>query len=234
MIEEVATVGQGFLLLVWKVAAAKQATSTVCVPRDARRHGLKPLVTLYHFVHPLWFDQLGHFEQAANVRHFVNYAKTVFRRAFTTKPSRSPCRASRQRCQIQTSSLLPRCGVLQSLLGCCSARVWADCCTFPHRVHLCANGRHRGPRRAATMLRAVRQMPMLSHHAMCRHFSQRAQLWATFNEGNVQASVVRVDYARVPFPDNASEQPKEPCCKCKVRCYDLESLPDGNHRFGLL
>ena len=43
------------------------------------RHGLKILVTLYHFVHPAWFDALGHFEKADNIQHFVNYAVTAFR-----------------------------------------------------------------------------------------------------------------------------------------------------------
>ncbi len=55
---------------------------------------MKPLVTLYHFVHPLWFDRLGHFEKAENLRHFVNYAKTVFRCALThVAVSVSVCRA---------------------------------------------------------------------------------------------------------------------------------------------
>ena len=38
------------------------------------RHGLEPMVTLHHFVHPLWFDALSGFENAENIGHFVDYA----------------------------------------------------------------------------------------------------------------------------------------------------------------
>ena len=37
------------------------------------------MVTLHHFVHPTWFDQLGGFTEAANVSYFVNFATFAFR-----------------------------------------------------------------------------------------------------------------------------------------------------------
>ncbi len=33
-----------------------------------------PNVTLHHFVHPQWFEELGAFEQEANISYFVEWA----------------------------------------------------------------------------------------------------------------------------------------------------------------
>lgn len=41
--------------------------------------GIKPVVTLHHFVHPQWFEELGAFEKAENIQHFVNFSTLVFR-----------------------------------------------------------------------------------------------------------------------------------------------------------
>ena len=35
-------------------------------------------MTLYHFTHPLWFEDLGAFERAANLHHFVAFAERAF------------------------------------------------------------------------------------------------------------------------------------------------------------
>jgi beta-glucosidase len=40
--------------------------------------GIKPMVTLHHFVHPQWFDELGGFEKVKNSSYFVRYAQVVF------------------------------------------------------------------------------------------------------------------------------------------------------------
>ena len=40
----------------------------------ARRNKLEPVVTLHHFVHPLWFDALGGFTTDAGIPHFVSFA----------------------------------------------------------------------------------------------------------------------------------------------------------------
>lgn len=36
--------------------------------------GIEPVVTLHHFTHPQWFEQLGAFEQEENIQYFVNFA----------------------------------------------------------------------------------------------------------------------------------------------------------------
>jgi beta-glucosidase/6-phospho-beta-glucosidase/beta-galactosidase len=42
------------------------------------RHGIIPSVTLHHFTHPQWFEDLGGFANKDNIQHFVNYSITVF------------------------------------------------------------------------------------------------------------------------------------------------------------
>ena len=43
------------------------------------RHGLEPVATLHHFVHPTWFEDIGSFCREENVQHFVAYASLVFK-----------------------------------------------------------------------------------------------------------------------------------------------------------
>ncbi len=43
-------------------------------------NGIEPIVTLYHWVHPAWFEKLGAWEHKENIAHFVRYCKEVFRR----------------------------------------------------------------------------------------------------------------------------------------------------------
>lgn len=42
--------------------------------------GIKPLITLHHFVHPRWFEELGGFENEENIKYIVRFAKKVFNR----------------------------------------------------------------------------------------------------------------------------------------------------------
>ncbi len=44
-----------------------------------RSAGMRPMVTLHHFTHPLWFEDLGAFERAANIEHFVAFGERMFR-----------------------------------------------------------------------------------------------------------------------------------------------------------
>lgn len=44
-----------------------------------RRNKLEPVVTLHHFVHPLWFDALGGFTTDAGIPHFVSFATFAVR-----------------------------------------------------------------------------------------------------------------------------------------------------------
>jgi beta-glucosidase/6-phospho-beta-glucosidase/beta-galactosidase len=43
------------------------------------RLGMQSTVTLMHFVHPLWFDKLGHWEKAENIQYFVDFVKIAFK-----------------------------------------------------------------------------------------------------------------------------------------------------------
>lgn len=44
-----------------------------------RRNKLEPVVTLHHFVQPLWFDRLGGFTSDAGIPYFVNFATFAIR-----------------------------------------------------------------------------------------------------------------------------------------------------------
>jgi len=39
--------------------------------------GIKSVVTLHHFVHPWWFEDMGAFEKAENIKYFVEYAQNM-------------------------------------------------------------------------------------------------------------------------------------------------------------
>lgn len=41
-------------------------------------NGIEPMVTLLHFTHPLWFDQLGAFEHEANNEHFIRFSRAMY------------------------------------------------------------------------------------------------------------------------------------------------------------
>jgi beta-glucosidase len=40
---------------------------------------IKPVVTLHHFVHPQWFEQLGAFEKEENIKYFVQFSERIFK-----------------------------------------------------------------------------------------------------------------------------------------------------------
>lgn len=59
------------------------------IDRDAIQHyhdvidallnaGVTPMVTLHHFVHPQWFEELGAFENEVNIHYFVRFCGIVF------------------------------------------------------------------------------------------------------------------------------------------------------------
>lgn len=41
--------------------------------------GIKPVVTLHHFAHPIWFEELGAFEKAANITYFTDFCALMMR-----------------------------------------------------------------------------------------------------------------------------------------------------------
>lgn len=40
--------------------------------------GIKPMATMHHFVHPMWFEQKGGFENTKNLPDFVNFCSKIF------------------------------------------------------------------------------------------------------------------------------------------------------------
>jgi beta-glucosidase len=42
--------------------------------------GITPTITLHHFVHPHWFDEIGGFEKEQNIAYFLRFAQKVFQR----------------------------------------------------------------------------------------------------------------------------------------------------------
>ncbi len=40
--------------------------------------GIKPMITLLHFSWPLWFERLGAFEKAENIRYFLRFSERMF------------------------------------------------------------------------------------------------------------------------------------------------------------
>ncbi|HMS41104.1 MAG TPA: glycoside hydrolase family 1 protein [Pyrinomonadaceae bacterium] len=45
---------------------------------DLKANNIEPMITLHHFTHPLWFEQLGAFEKEENIKHFVEFSRIVF------------------------------------------------------------------------------------------------------------------------------------------------------------
>jgi Beta-glucosidase/6-phospho-beta-glucosidase/beta-galactosidase len=42
--------------------------------------GIAPMITLYHWVHPLWLHEMGGWQKEENITYFVDYCAEVFRR----------------------------------------------------------------------------------------------------------------------------------------------------------
>ena len=40
--------------------------------------GITPVVTLHHFTHPIWFEDLGGFEKEDNIKHYLEFSEFVF------------------------------------------------------------------------------------------------------------------------------------------------------------
>ena len=47
---------------------------------ELKANNIEPMITLHHFTHPLWFEQLGAFEKEENIKHFVDFSKLIFSR----------------------------------------------------------------------------------------------------------------------------------------------------------
>jgi beta-glucosidase len=47
---------------------------------ELKANNIEPMITLHHFTHPQWFEQLGAFEKDENIKYFVEFSKLVFAR----------------------------------------------------------------------------------------------------------------------------------------------------------
>lgn len=45
--------------------------------RELKRRDIEPIVTLFHFTTPVWFEKKGGFEKRSNVKYFVRYAEKI-------------------------------------------------------------------------------------------------------------------------------------------------------------
>eukprot|EP00798_Chlamydomonas_sp_ICE-L_P012375 gene12375-15561_t len=43
-----------------------------------RANGMEPMVTMHHFTHPQWFEELGGFEKEENLHYFIDYGVRLF------------------------------------------------------------------------------------------------------------------------------------------------------------
>jgi len=48
------------------------------VCKELKKNGIKPIITLYHYTHPVWFEKKGAFEKEENIDYFVNYCFKMF------------------------------------------------------------------------------------------------------------------------------------------------------------
>jgi len=55
---------------------ALQHYEDVC--KELQKNGIKPIITLYHYTHPVWFEKKGAFEKEENIQYFVDYGLKVF------------------------------------------------------------------------------------------------------------------------------------------------------------
>ena len=48
--------------------------------------GITPVATLHHFTHPIWFEEMGAFEEDENIEHFVRFSELVFKELMDIVP----------------------------------------------------------------------------------------------------------------------------------------------------
>src|SRR3989338_5269073 len=55
----------------------KQVDHYLMVLQDLKRRNIKIMLTLHHFTNPIWFAEIGGFEKAKNIRHFLDYVNFI-------------------------------------------------------------------------------------------------------------------------------------------------------------
>ena len=56
------------------------------VCKELQKNKIRPVITLYHYAHPQWFEKKGAFEKKENITDFVNYGIKVFERLHKYNP----------------------------------------------------------------------------------------------------------------------------------------------------
>jgi len=49
------------------------------VCKELKKQGIKPIVTLYHYTHPCWFEDKDAFEKKENIKYFEKFCQKVFK-----------------------------------------------------------------------------------------------------------------------------------------------------------
>jgi len=47
--------------------------------RDLRKMGITPVVNLWHFAYPVWFDKMGGFTKHSNIEYYIRYVRHVIK-----------------------------------------------------------------------------------------------------------------------------------------------------------
>jgi beta-glucosidase len=50
----------------------------ISIVKTCKSYGIEPIITLHQYTIPVWFEEIGGFEKAANNFHFVEFAKTMY------------------------------------------------------------------------------------------------------------------------------------------------------------
>lgn len=138
------------------------------------RRGMSLNVTLWHFTHPQWFDELGGWTRAENIQLFVNYAVKV-RHATTCSFAAAAAAAAAYHTFMGG-------GCLPFLLHARLEDQLLICCCWWHQLRNIEE-------RAACLRVALLLLLLLLLCALqaVELFGDQVQLWATFNEPTVRS-----------------------------------------------
>ncbi|MCK5632628.1 glycoside hydrolase family 1 protein [bacterium] len=55
---------------------ALQHYRNVC--EELEENGIRPVITIHHYAHPIWFEQMGAFKKEENIKYYVRFAEKLF------------------------------------------------------------------------------------------------------------------------------------------------------------
>ncbi len=59
---------------VWNAEAIEHYVTYIAA---LKKRGIEPIITLFHFTLPVWFSEMGGFEQRKNIQYFVRFAEKI-------------------------------------------------------------------------------------------------------------------------------------------------------------